>query len=184
LSKKKFISEVFKSGGTIGALSPSSSFLADKMLKPIDFNKANCIVEFGPGTGVFTLKLLEKMSSDALLLVFEINPAFYEVLKKIDDKRLVIINDSAEKIAHYLNLNNRLKADYIVSSLPFAMIPDELVDGILSNSYTSLSEKGKFIQFQYSLNALSKLKAIFRKVKINFTFLNLPPAFVFVCNKH
>ncbi len=184
MSKKKFISEVFKSGGTIGALSPSSSFLADKMLKPIDFNKANCIVEFGPGTGVFTHKLLEKMSLNAILLVFEINPAFYEVLKKIDDTRLVIINDSAEKIAHYLNLNHHEKADYIVSSLPFAMIPDEVVDGILSNSYKSLSEKGKFIQFQYSLNALSKLKTIFRKVKINFTFLNLPPAFVFVCNKH
>jgi phospholipid N-methyltransferase len=183
LSKKKFISEVFKSGGTIGALSPSSSFLAEKMLKPIDFDKANCVVEFGPGTGVFTHKLLEKMNPKATLLVFEINPAFFEVLKKIEDNRLVIINDSAEKIAYYLNLNNYEKADYIVSSLPFTMIPDEVVDGILSNSYKALTEKGKFIQFQYSLNALSKLKAIFRKVKINFTFLNLPPAFVFVCNK-
>lgn len=183
MSKRKFISEVFKSGGTIGALSPSSSFLTDKMLKPIHFETAKCIVEFGPGTGVFTHKLLEKMSPDALLLTFEINPAFHDELMKINDPRLVVINDSAEKIDHYLLLNHHEKADYIVSSLPFAMIPDTVVDTVLKNSFDVLSEKGKFIQFQYSLNALSKLKSIFRKVDITFTFLNIPPAFVFTCSK-
>ena len=183
MSKNKFITEVLKSGGTIGALSPSSSFLAEKMLKPIHFEEAKCIVEFGPGTGVFTTKLLEKMNPDSKLLAFEINPAFHEELKTIDDNRLIVINDSAEKIDHYLTLHQLEKADYIVSSLPFAMIPDEVVDAILKNSIEALASKGKYIQFQYSLNALSKLKAIYSKVKINFTFLNLPPAFVFICSK-
>lgn len=183
MSKNKFITEVFKSGGTIGALSPSSSFLAEKMLKPIHFDEAKCIVEFGPGTGVFTTKLLEKMSPDSKLLAFEINPVFLEELKTIQDDRLIVINDSAEKIDHYLTLHHLEKADYIVSSLPFAMIPDEVVDAILKNSIEALAPKGKYIQFQYSLNALSKLKAIYSKVKINFTFLNLPPAFVFTCSK-
>jgi phospholipid N-methyltransferase len=183
VSKKKFLSEVFKSGGTIGALSPSSSFLAEKMLKPIHFDTAKCIVEFGPGTGVFTHRLLEKMSPDSKLLIFEINPAFHEELMTIEDPRLVVINDSAEKIDHYLTLHQQEKADYIVSSLPFAMIPDQVVDSILKHSFDVLSAKGKFIQFQYSLNALSKLKSIYAKVKINFTFLNLPPAFVFICSR-
>jgi phospholipid N-methyltransferase len=183
LSKKTFISEVLKSRGTIGALSPSSSFLAEKMLNPINFQLANCIVEFGPGTGVFTHKILQEMKADAKLLAFEINPVFYDELQKINDKRLVLINDSAERIEHYLYQNQLEEADYIVSSLPFAMIPDEVVDNILKNSYQFLSQKGKFIQFQYSLNALSKLKAVYRKVKINFTLLNLPPAFVFICKK-
>jgi phospholipid N-methyltransferase len=183
VSKKKFLSEVLKSGGTIGALSPSSSYLTEKMLKPIHFDNARCIVEFGPGTGVFTYKLLEKMRPDSKLLTFEINPAFHEELMSIQDSRLIVINDSAEKIDHYLTLHQQEKADYIVSSLPFAMIPDAVVDNILANSFEALSPKGKFIQFQYSLNALSKLKAIYSKVKINFTFLNLPPAFIFICSR-
>jgi phospholipid N-methyltransferase len=183
LSKKKFITEVFKSKGTIGAWSPSSSFLANKMLDPIHFDKAHCIVEYGPGTGVFTHKLLEKMNSNATLLVFEINPAFYEDLKKINDNRLIIINDSAEKLDFYLKENRFTKADYIISSLPFAVIPDKVVDGILNNSERFLSDKGKYIQYQYSLNALSKLKSIFKKVETKFTFLNLPPAFIFICSK-
>jgi phospholipid N-methyltransferase len=183
LSKKKFISEVFKSGGTIGALSPSSSFLADKMLDPIHFKTAHCIIEFGPGTGVFTHRLLERMNSNAKLIVFEINPSFYDELKKIEDHRLIVINDSAEKLDFYLQQNNLQSADYIISSLPFAVIPDEVVDGILDKSYKNLADKGKYIQFQYSLNAQSKLKAIFNKVQTKFTFLNLPPAFIFICSK-
>lgn len=153
------------------------------MLKPIQFKNANCIVEYGAGTGVFTEKLLQKMHSNSILIIFEINDVFFEELNKINDSRLVIIKDSAEKIEYYLRLNNQKKADYIISSLPFAMIPEEIVDIILKNSYNSLSDKGKFIQFQYSFNCLSKLKAIYNKVKIKFTFLNLPPAFVFVCSK-
>lgn len=183
MSKKKFISEVLKSTGTIGALSPSSSFLAKKMLEPIDFSKAKCIVEFGPGTGVFTHKILEKMSKDAILLAFEINPVFIEELQKIQDNRLIIINDSAEKIKDYLTQNQQTSADYIISSLPFAMIPNEVVHNILTNSDNALSNKGKYIQFQYSLNAKKKLASYFSKVNINFTVLNLPPAFIYICEK-
>jgi phospholipid N-methyltransferase len=183
VSKKKFISEVLKSTGTIGALSPSSSFLAKKMLAPINFNQSKCIVEYGPGTGVFTKKLLEKMHPDAKLLAFEINPAFIEELKQINDNRLILINDSAEKIAFYLNENGYTSADYIVSSLPFAMIPNDVVHSILTNSDKALSENGKYIQFQYSLNAKKKLKEYFSDVCIKFTALNLPPAFIYVCKK-
>lgn len=183
MSNKKFISEVFKSGGTIGAWSPSSTFLADKMLDPIHFKTAHCIIEFGPGTGVFTHKLLEKMNPTAKLIAFEINPSFYDELKTIKDDRLIVINDSAENLDFYLKQNNLAAADYIVSSLPFAVIPDEVVAVILDKSHKNLADKGKYIQFQYSLNAKSKLKAIFKKVQTKFTFLNLPPAFIFICSK-
>lgn len=183
MSKKKFISEVLRSRGTIGALSPSSSFLAKKMLAPIHFKETKCIVEYGPGTGVFTKKLLENMNPDTKLLAFEINPTFIDELKQINDDRLILINDSAEKIEYYLNIHGYTSTDYIVSSLPFAMIPNEVVHSILTNSDQALSEDGKYIQFQYSLNAKKKLKDYFSKVSINFTLLNLPPAFVYVCKK-
>ncbi len=153
------------------------------MLEPIDFNQAKCLVEFGPGTGVFTKKILKKMNSNAILLTFEINPTFIKELQNIKDDRLVIINDSAEKIEEYLQKHNRSSADYIISSLPFAMIPDEVVHTILTNSDNALSETGKYIQFQYSLNAKKKLESYFSEVEINFTVLNLPPAFIYVCKK-
>lgn len=123
------------------------------------------------------------MRPDAKLLAFEINPTFIEELKQINDNRLILINDSAEKIEYYLNENGYTSADYIVSSLPFAMIPDTVVHSILTNADNALSENGKYIQFQYSLNAKKKLEGYFSEVSINFTLLNLPPAFIYVCKK-
>ena len=153
------------------------------MLAPIDFSKASCIVEFGPGTGVFTHKLLERMKPDSKLLSFEINPAFLEELRKIKDHRLILISDSAEKVQDYITQQGFSSVDYIVSSLPFAMIPDSIVEKILENSAKVLSSEGKYIQFQYSLNAKKRLESNFSEVKINFTPLNLPPAFIYVCKK-
>ena len=105
MSKKRFISQFFSEKKQIGAISPSSRFLADKMLENITFSKANVIVELGPGTGVFTQKILEQMEPNATLLVFELNNDFFKQLSSsIKDQRVILIHDSAEKLNHYLLL--------------------------------------------------------------------------------
>lgn len=43
-----------------GAILPSSKSLALRMIEDIDFENAECIIEYGPGTGVFTQKLIIK----------------------------------------------------------------------------------------------------------------------------
>ncbi len=49
-----FLLEYIKNPSKVGAIAPSSRYLADGMIQSIDFNSAECIVEYGPGTGVFT----------------------------------------------------------------------------------------------------------------------------------
>jgi len=181
LGKKEFFSEFLKQGKNIGAIAPSSKFLVKKMVDPINFENIKCIVEFGPGTGIITYELLRRMPSDSILLVFEINIEFCETLNQIKDARIKIICDSAEKLEYYLSQYNITEADYIVSSLPFAMIPNQIVDSILSIALKVLSRKGAFIQYQYSLNAYKRLKSIFKNVDLNFTPMNIPPAFIFTC---
>ena len=180
MSKKDFFSEFLK-GKNVGSVTPSSKFLVKKMVDPIDFTQASCIVEFGPGTGIITLELLSRMPEDSILLVFEINKEFCDTLNEIGDKRLKVISDSAEKLEEYLAQYKIEKVDYIVSSLPFAMIPNAVVKNILDVVKKVLNKKGAFIQYQYSLNAYKKLKTLFRKVDLSFTAMNLPPAFVFTC---
>lgn len=179
--KKDFFSAFLKKGKNIGAIAPSSRFLVKKMLEPIDFKTVKCIVEFGPGTGSITHELLNHMPPESLLLAFEINTDFCEILKEITDPRLKIISDTAENIELYLKENNIKKVDYIVSSLPFAMIPNGVVRNILTVVRKVLKPSGVFMQYQYSLNAYKKLKTTFNKVDVNFTPMNIPPAFVFIC---
>jgi phospholipid N-methyltransferase len=61
------------------------------------------------------------------------------------------------------------------------MIPNTVVRNILSVAKKVLGTTGTYIQYQYSLNALRKLKDTFKSVDLNFTPMNIPPAFVFVC---
>lgn len=181
MSNKEFFSEFLKQGKNIGAVAPSSKFLVKKMVEPIDFTNVKCIVEYGPGTGIITHELLRLMPSDSLLLAFEINTEFCERLNQIKDPRLKVISDSAEKLEEYLSEYKIKEVDYIVSSLPFAMIPNTIVDAILAVSTKVLNKKGAYIQYQYSLNAYKRLKNIFKNVDLNFTPMNIPPAFVFTC---
>jgi phosphatidylethanolamine/phosphatidyl-N-methylethanolamine N-methyltransferase len=180
-----FLKEFFKERKQTGAVAPSSKYLMRHMLNPIDFAKAKVIIELGPGNGVFTKGLLEKMAPDALLFSFELNTAFYEFMKTtIQDKRLILVNDSAEKMSEYLLPYHISEADYVVSSLPLAVIPDPIKTTIIEVSQSILKPEGKYIQFQYSLNAKKLLERNFKKVKVNFTAINIPPAFIYTCSKN
>lgn len=179
----KFFKEFFREKKQVGAIAPSSRFLMRKMLKPINFERAKIIVELGPGNGVFTKGLLDKMNSDCRLFSFELNETFFShIQSEIKDHRLTLLNQSAEKIGDILKANGIEKADYIVSSLPLAVIPGPIKTNILDNAQKYLSEHGKYIQFQYTLNAKKLLEERFSKVKIDFTPVNIPPAFIYRCS--
>jgi len=63
------------------------------------------------------------------------------------------------------------------------LIDNEVVKRILESVRSNLREGGHYLQYQYSLRNYAELKPIFRKVKLDFTFRNMPPAFVYECTK-
>lgn len=182
--RNNFLKQFFKDRKMVGAVSPSTKFLGEKMLENIDFDNAKGLIELGPGTGVFTDVIIERMRKDAKLLVFELNDEFYENLSaRIDDPRVQIIHDSAENIAKYLPEEEQTNQDAVISSLPLMVFPSDLRQAVVNAAYTALKPKGKYVQFQYSLQSKKFLESIFKKVKITFTIKNFPPAFVYTCNK-
>ena len=54
IDKVIFLYKFIKSPKSIGSITPSSTFLAQAMIKPINWNDARAIVELGAGTGIFT----------------------------------------------------------------------------------------------------------------------------------
>ncbi|MGB1041858.1 MAG: class I SAM-dependent methyltransferase [Tenacibaculum sp.] len=185
MSKKfNFFKEAVKNYKTSGTIAPSSRYLSSKMLREINFSEAKVIVELGPGNGVITERILEKIQPNTILVCFEINEAFYKELKKIKHPQLIVLKASAENIKVELNKLGYFEADYIVSSLPLTIIPKEVSHTILSKSYEFLNTKGFFIQYQYSLTYYKKLKGIFgNNINLSFEPLNFPPAFIYKCLK-
>ena len=181
---KAFIKEFWKDKKMIGSILPSSKFLAAKMLNHIPLENTKLIIELGPGTGIFTEKIIEKIDASTHLIVLELNPELYKDLKaKINIPNVHIKEASADKIGEIMKEFGFEKADIIISSLPLANFSIELRNSILEVVKKSLNENGSFIQFQYSLNAYKNLKKLFPVVKLNFTALNFPPAFVYTCSK-
>lgn len=180
MKKISFTREFFKDWRSIGSVTPSSRFLVKTMIRGVDFKRAEVIVELGPGSGSITLELLKRMKANSKLIVFETSKSFCRELKKIDDSRLLIHNESAVDLEEYLQGYN---VDYIISGIPLATLSSRDKDKLLKSSNKVLASKGYFVQFQYSIESLKDLKNIFEKVYIDFTPLNLPPAFVFSCIK-
>lgn len=173
--------EAMKNIKTVGTITFSSQFLMRKMVAPIDYNKAMCIVEFGAGNGVITKGILERMRPDAKLISFEVNQHFIDYMKKnIQDDRLILVNDSAERLPHYLKKHGFDHADHIISALPLVIFPETLVVGIFHAIIQCLRPQGLFIQLSYKPTTYKLYEKYIRKGKTIFTLLNIPPAFVFI----
>ena len=182
--KGNFIKTFFKERKQVGALAPSSRFLVKKMCNHIDFKTAKNIVEFGPGTGVFTEEILKRASKDCKIFVIELNEQFYHYLtEKFHDPRIILLKESADNIDKILKEHNVSQADAILSSLPLTVIPDKIRKRIIIKSYDVLKEGGVYVQYQYSLNAKKLLEKKFGKLKMGFVAANIPPAFVYLGRK-
>lgn len=184
LKTSSFLKEFLNKNNQVGAIAPSSKYLTKKMMGDLSLSEANVVVELGPGTGVFTKKLLELIGPKTKLLVIEINTSFYNNLKQqFSDPRLTLVNGSATDLSLYLKQLRLSQADIIISSLPLAVLPSFLRNRIVLSASDVLSKKGKYIQFQYTLQSQKMLEKVFSTVKIKSCLLNLPPAFVYTCSK-
>jgi phospholipid N-methyltransferase len=180
MGKSGLLLELYSNLSTTGALAFSSKALVSKMLTYTNIEQAKLIVELGGGDGSISQGIIERLSPDGELLIFEINRSFCESMKRqFPQSNIRIICDSAENIDKYLDGR---KADYIVSSLPFIILPKEVTDKILTMCRNSIAPKGKMVIMTYSFHLKKLFKKYFTHLEIKFTFKNLPPAFVMICH--
>ena len=181
--KIKFLIQYLLHPRTTGAVLPSSQNLSSEIVKNIDFKECHCIVEFGPGTGVFTREILNRCNKDTKIILIEYNEKFYKILREKYSymKNVHVINDSAENINYYINKYGINNVDYIVSGLPFASLPKAMTEKILINTKSVLGHKGTFIMFQYTKLKMSLIGDYFKNINISRELINIPPAYVFTC---
>ena len=123
------------------------------------------------------------MRPDARLLSVELNGAFVRACRdEIADPRLILHQGCAGSLPWLVSDLNLGEIDYVVSSLPLGIMDDDLVERILAASDDYLAADGMFLQYQYSLSRRDALERRFRKVRVGFALVNIPPAFVYECS--
>lgn len=178
-----FLRESLRDIKTVGTVTRSSQSLCRGAIKPVDFDSARFLVELGAGDGVITEHILAAMHPDAKLLTFEVNPKFCKKLRELKDTRLIVVEDSAEKLPEYLSENAFGEVDGVVSAIPFVSLPKSLADTIVGLCRDALRVGAPFSQVHYSLVRKKVYEGIFGNVKVNFVPLNIPPAFVLTSRK-
>lgn len=168
----------------VGAVSASSRYLVKKVLGMLPKKELKLAIEYGPGNGALTKKMLQRLAPDGQLIVIESNSVFVKQLRKIEDHRLRVIPGEVQGILPELLAGGLNGVDVIVTSIPFSFLSEADRRAIISASRELLSPRGLFIVFhQYVPVAALSLKHFFEAVDISFVLRNIFPCFIMVAYK-
>jgi len=165
----------------VAAITPSSKFLVKRVCKWIDFDTPRRIVEYGPGTGVFSKYLLENMHDDSELIMIEGNASFVQSLRAYceGDERAVVVHDRAENVRQIMDTHGVERADYVLSGIPFSFLDEDVKHELISRTRDVLTSDGKFLVYQNYNHMEKPLRRHFDSVTREYEILNLPPMFAY-----
>ena len=166
----------------LGSIIPSSRFLVNQVLEPIDWEGTCVIVEYGPGVGTFTAEILRRMRSDATLVAIETNSDFVRFLQRsLPDRRLHVVQDSAAEVQAILRRLGLRQPRYIISGIPLGSMPEPVRADIVGKTRAALAPGGTFLVYQFTARVLPVLQRTFGNVRRSIERRNLPPAQLFTC---
>ncbi len=191
MSAARFLLSFLRTPRTTGAVAPSSRALARVITDAAALTEASAVVEFGPGTGVFTETIRRKIRPEATFFAMEINSEF-AATTRARCPGVLVVEDSAVNTAAHLRRLGLDCCDRIVCGLPWASFPKTLQHDLMTTILDVLSPDGRFVTFAYLQGLLRPAAARFRRTlhehfeRVTTTptvWRNFPPAFVY-CADH
>ena len=173
-----FLGRWLKAPHRIGALAPSSRYLARAMAREIDARHARLVVELGGGTGSITRALLAAGLAPERLIVVERDERLHGLLAERFPQLRVLKGDAAQLVS-LLRPLGITSVSAVVSSLPLLSMPKRLRHRIVEQSFALLGERGSLVQFTYGLASPlpGREFAVVGRVTAR-VWRNFPPAFV------
>ncbi len=172
------------------------------MLRDVDWRTVRTVVEYGPGTGIFTRAVMESMqmacsAGPRRVVAIERNPRLAAALVKElaagqQECNVEVIEGDALDVQQILSSAGAEQADLVVSGLGWPSIPPEPRRMILERTHSVLSSRGQFRTFGYHIGLCMPgawdfrrtCRRLFASMEISpVVWRNLPPAFVYTCTK-
>jgi phospholipid N-methyltransferase len=185
----QFLRAFFRSSAHVGAIAPSSSRLSGLLADTLDWDSIDCLVEYGPGTGVVTEEIARRLSEKTRFFAIERDPQLAAITRR-RCPGIEVVEDCVTRVPELCRERGIDRVDAILSGLPWASFPARLQDEALAATFEILPPGGQFATFAYWQGLLlpagqrfrAFLKAHFSSVEISETaWRNLPPAFVYRC---
>ncbi len=179
-----FMRELMRNPRQIGAMCPSSPFLARRMASLVPRGDG-VVVELGAGGGAVTAALLNQGISPEDLVVIERSAALAAHLARRFPGVQLIHGDAAHMSRYDVLKRRPVRA--IVSSLPLRSLRTPVVRQILDQIALLAEPRTVFIQYTYALRGSDHAKAHgFECDEAHVVWRNLPPARIetFRCPPH
>lgn len=171
-----FLQGAIQHPGMVGAVFPSSKATINNMMKRVDWEGCKLVVEYGPGVGTFTHRLLEHLPANAQLLAIDTNAHFVAHLgKTITDPRFKAVLGSATDVERIVKEAGHSHADIVISGLPISSLPSEVAEDMVDATYRVLKPGGAFLTYQYRLKARRLTEQAFDRVDKKYVLMNVPP---------
>lgn len=164
----------------VAAIAPSGPALARAITAEITAASAP-VIEFGPGTGVFTQAILDAGVPPEQLIMIEAG-ADFAALMRARFPAVRLVEASAGDLAD-VPLFGAGRAGAVISGLPILSMPKPVVRAILTTAFSELRPGGAMFQFTYGYRcpvAESVLAELGLRASRTATVLvNAPPASVY-----
>ncbi len=184
-----FLKNFLRNPTQIGAIAPSSPALVETMVDWFDWETARGVVEYGPGTGVFTAAITKKLHPEAKFFAIERSPEM-SALTRSRCPKVMVYEDSVTNVVDLCGRESMQQVDAIVCGLPWASFPKSLQTEAIDAMFEMLKPGGQFATFAYWQGMLlpaarrlsESLHERFTSVQRSPTvWRNMPPAFVYRC---
>ncbi len=190
---RRFLAAAIKSPRQVGAIIPSSRFLGRAMMRLADMENARTVIEYGPGTGTITSEIVRSLHPQSRFFAIELNESMAQVFTRNHPHLKLYVRSVAdvEQICSAEKLPPG-SVDVIISGLPWSVLPEALQTELLEATVRVLRPGGVMLTYGYHGGLLLKagrkfsrsLPRFFSKVtRSKPVWLNLPPAFVYRCEK-
>ena len=186
-----YLTQFLKKPRDVGTIAPSSPELAHAMVEWVDWDGADVVAEYGPGTGVITNEILRCLKNGATFFAVEANETFARTFRE-SFPEVTLFEDSVENIDAICNGLGVEHLDCVVSGLPWASFPELKQDLYLDPMIEKMPDGAQFVTFAYLQGLVlpaarrfrARLDELFTSVETSETvWKNLPPAIVYRCRK-
>jgi phosphatidylethanolamine/phosphatidyl-N-methylethanolamine N-methyltransferase len=172
----------------VASIWPSSRYLARQMFRDLDLKTGDLVLEYGPGTGAFTVEVarLRRIGIGLRYLGIEKDPGMHDFLVHRFPDLDFVLGDAAD-VVEICSGYDLPPAAAVISGLPLMFIDRASLLGIFSGTSACLRADGVFRTFSYAHSYPTRLAGelrdlmtrCFEECHVSAPVLrNLPPALV------
>jgi len=136
----EFLQAFLKNPTKVGSITPSSPELANEMLRGVEPDAENIVIELGVGTGAITKFLQKRVPDERSYLGIELDASLVRLLQKTYPDLNIVCGNAAE-MSEIHERSGLGKVSYIISCLPFVSLPADVRDSVL-DEVDKLMQKG------------------------------------------